>query len=464
MERQGSNWVHRAVLTLLALALLLPGLLPPGDLQEGREPVPLPKWRGWGPSALAEFAQGFDLHWRDQLGWRAWLVSRRAELILALGSSPKPASVTVGPQGWLFWTGQTLRFRSYAQSLSEKSADPVLEQFRATQAQLAKEGIRFLVVYVPDKAFFAPEQLPESWRKPFFSLRFSQHRWVRRMTLPGDPPLVDPGKALKASPGPVFRALDNHWTDHAACLTYLEMQEVLGSWFPSVEPLKEMVRGQVNLGGRQAAVAGLLDMVEPVQEVGIPGDWSPSLEFVRDRFWRSLPVVTVGPDLSKPRALVFQTSQGMALQPFLSKQFSRVVFLRWGLSSSWDWVERENPDVVIFLSHEATSGGMPIELQGLRQWKPLAAEPFEGGYQVAVGPESRVLHGEVVASEPTTMEISWEDRGRIWRAQRALVAGENTFHVTVGDASKVDFTFDQAGEHELRTVFGSPNLARWANR
>lgn len=399
------------------------------------------------------------------MGLRAWLVCRRAALVMALGSSPKPASVTIGPSGWLFWTGQTLRLRDFALNLSATTFDHALQQLLLVEGALRAEGIKFVVVHVPDKAFFHPEELPSDWQKPFLLHPDSKHRWVHRISEEGKLVLVDPWKALKNSSQPVFRALDNHWTDHGAAITYAELQAVLSEWFPSIQPVPKVERKLVEVGGRQAVVAGRPDLTEPVTELHLPHDWSPSLTFVRDRFWRSLPVVTVGPDPSKPRALVFQTSQGMALQPFLSAQFSRVVYLRWGLSTSWDWVERESPDLVIFLSHDAATAGYEFQPQGLRHWKSLTPQKEgEAAYRVRVDGDSRVLHGVVHGSRPTVLVVSWQEGREIHRATRGLKIGQNAFHITVGETSEARFSFDDPGVYEFQSLRGSPDLSGWARR
>lgn len=355
-------------LTLLWLPLGV-SLLTPDEgvsLTEQRRLTQLPEMRADWPAALEHY---YDDHMglRDDLirGW-AWLH------IEGLGVSPSD-SLIVGKQGWFFF-GDDDAVAQYRGIARFERAD--LERWgRALDERrdwLARQGISYLLVLVPNKHRIYAEYMPDSL--PRVSERSQLDDLADYLSAESTVPFLDLRAALEAAArdARIYHKTDTHWNDLGAYAAYRAILQKLGDQmavFDGHEPVAVRPLERTTPGLGLARIVGL-SAVYPEQSFDLIVR-EPRGEISRkrragweDRVRRQLPFALGTRDDRQPRAVMFRDSFANALVPYLSESFSRIVFV-WEHEVNPEIVEAEQPDVVIQEISERFLGRAPVEIKGV---------------------------------------------------------------------------------------------------
>jgi len=355
-----------ASIGILLTALVLPGLgliaglggAPPGAERRALAERPaLPA----SLSSAGDYARRFDAFLNDHFAFRTDLL-RLYNHITTLWLSRRPTEsveVMVGRNGWLYYTGnETLRFLEGRNPFLEAEVRAWDRSIRARARWLAQRGIRYLVVFTPDKGTIYPEYLPEWVRPSRHGSRLDQLMTV--MPGGGEAAIVDLRRTLldakRAFARPVYAATDSHWNALGTHAAYREIVARLGLWFPGTRPapLSSFALTWERLpGGDLARMLGLeRQMFEdtPILTPGVPArarpiDPDPD-EAARWRQAGRQAAVTTREGAGIESAIVFHDSFATALVPLLAEHFGRAVFL-WTYDFDCDAIERERPSVVI---------------------------------------------------------------------------------------------------------------------
>jgi hypothetical protein len=292
-------------------------------------------------------AQLFTKDYGKHFGGRAELIRWHARLMYdGLGISPSD-QVWLGRDGWLY----------YANDYSEedyRSAKPFstaeLERWRQVleerAAWLARRHARFVVVWACDKYVIYPEHLPAGLRRAPGPYRVEQlandlatNSTVTQVAL-REPLLA--GKATDR----LYHRTDTHWNDRGAFIGYREILARLGLQLLAYDPVEVQTPGwdlarMLELADRIPEADRQLRPREPrraqIVEIDRP-----------DPTWNVGRVALEVADPALPRLVMFRDSFGSALVPFLAEHFRRSLFL-WQYDFDPDVIEREQPDVVIWL-------------------------------------------------------------------------------------------------------------------
>ncbi len=342
------------VIFLTALSLPLTGMVlnldRDGPSGENRTLAAWPQLR-WDAASLRALPEQLTRYFEDHFAFRVRLVRWQATLRLrALGVSPS-SSVIKGRAGWLFYAGDGA-MEDYAEA--PPFTDTELEHWRHTLQDISDwldaQGIVYLFVIAPDKHVIYPEYMPDTIRRAAISRidqlvsELSQHSTVRVVDL--RPPLL----AAKSSER-LYHRTDTHWNDRGAFVGYQSIVHALTEEIPALRPASRSAfepRAMASAGLDLAGMLGLTDVLHEEDLVLVPRHPAtarivepehPNRKLVHAR------IVTEAPNRG-PRAVVFMDSFGPGLVPFLSEDFSRVLYL-WQDNMDPQAVQQERPHVVI---------------------------------------------------------------------------------------------------------------------
>jgi alginate O-acetyltransferase complex protein AlgJ len=277
-----------------------------------------------------------------------------------MGISPLP-KVLIGKDDWFFLDKQELRPGTIECYRSMNPFTPrQLEQWRNVLEQrqqwLAARGSHYLFLVVPNKNTIYPEFMPDHIRRIHEKSRMDQ--LLEYLQNHSTVPVLDLRPALKAGKMlyPVYSRTDTHWNDYGAYIAYREIITHISRSFHSFKdavsiPLSRFkIKIENRSGGDLAIMLSLnkevfredmifLEAHPPMRATG--GNLENISRFVKQGYSEC-------PTAPLPNILMVHDSFYKRLEPFLSEQFSRVLFI-------WDWdlnfypgiIEREKPKLVI---------------------------------------------------------------------------------------------------------------------
>ncbi len=351
----------------------------------------------------------FEAWFDDTAGLRDHLLWLRGH-VLGLGFGVSPTGlVDLAPDGWMFYRGAESR-EAFCGALPFD--DAILgrweEALRSRREICRTLGAEHLFVIGPNKETIYPERVPRSWHKlgatPF-------ERWRARFAASETPLFLDLVPALssaRAGDRPregefLYYPLGTHWMPRGDHLAYARIIEALRVRFPALAPplpYDELVRvpktSQVDSWAERAYLEDVFTQpsygIDPPRPASFPeGTYADG----RRR------IVAIGPDKSKPRAILFHDSFGQNVCRLLAPHFSRLDCV-WSSELDLDLVHREHPDVVIELYVERVIGN--IEPNAFKiaadawtndPWRNAGAKVFELRRETAV---QDVLLGPDIAS------------------------------------------------------------------
>lgn len=337
----------RAIVLVFLAALAIPLLAgvagagrqkPAAEVADDAPPHPGPQW-------LDDYDQRFP--------FRAALIHRYALASFAIGVSPSP-TVIKGRDGWLYYADDSaLDDYISATPLSQEELDAWRDSIVHTRDALRAKGIAYVFTIAPDKHVIYPEHMPESIHPLGREYRLQQlTEYLQRTT---DVAVVDLRRALLDAKqrDQVYFRTDTHWNEAGAYAAYRELMRAAESQMPALtaapgQPISTELVEQP--GGDIADMLGVRDDVhETVPRVQPAGGSPIRVDEPADLSAAGFEVprvVTSTTDSKAPRLLMIRDSFGSALIPFLSRHFSRAVYL-WQPNLDMDDVQRERPTLVI---------------------------------------------------------------------------------------------------------------------
>lgn len=250
----------RALLVLLFLG----GLLAPwidlllrtdaarGPGVEGRHAEPWPEWN-WSRFRRSNFLPKVELAFNDHLGLRDVLLRWNSRLCLDLWDHSPSATVLVGREGWLYYTGEDSvpiwrGLRPFAEGELARWQG-VLERRRDRARAL---GARYVLVLGPNKESIYPDFLPAGW-EPLGPSRLDQ--LVQWMGTRSDVELVDLRPVLRAARAEdtpehhLYYEEGTHWHGRGCRAAAREILRRIAASFPAMAKLPESAwRSESSLG------------------------------------------------------------------------------------------------------------------------------------------------------------------------------------------------------------------------
>jgi len=304
-------------------------------------------------SSLGALPHQIETWYDDHFGLRSQLIRLQSLFEIELFGTAPTDLLVVGKQGWFFF-GDPDAIASYRgvsrlDDVQLQRWQRVLEERRDW---LAKRGVDFLVVLVPDKHLAYPEYMPD--RLPRFSEINPIEQLVRHMATHSSVDVLDlrPSLAEARRHERTYHRTDTHWNDVGAYAAYRAILERLsGRLSAGAEPAPVRFERRDGPGLGLASIVGLTSIYrEEMLELHLERPRARVKPEYRvgydERVQRMLPIAHGVDDPSLPRAVMFRDSFANALVPYLSENFRRILYV-WDRDVDPQVVAVEQPDVVI---------------------------------------------------------------------------------------------------------------------
>jgi alginate O-acetyltransferase complex protein AlgJ len=186
---------------------------------------------------IKNFSKAADAYVNDRFGLRQQLVQMNSRLRYRLGVSSNK-DVVIGRGGWLFYTDHKLMEQhTGANVFTPAELENWVARMEAARDWLARRGVSFYVMIVPDKNSVYPENLPQYPRRPGTVTRFDQlAERLGRSSLD----FIDPRAALvraKAAGAEIYIPGDTHWTERGAFIAYDLLMDRVRVRYHGIQPL-----------------------------------------------------------------------------------------------------------------------------------------------------------------------------------------------------------------------------------
>jgi len=290
-----------------------------------------------------DFAHAFTAYFDDHFGFRGTLITAQALLkVKLLGVSTSP-DIVIGKAGWFYYTGEK-SMENYRGVLPFASGEleAWVRYFNGYNAWLARRGILFLVVIVPDKQTVYPEFLPGSIRKVTARTRLDD--FTAAMKTESNVFVFDLRSALQAAKrrhAEVYYCTDTHWSAAGVYAAYREILPRIERKYPAVRPFPyiEPLRNGDYRAGDLARMLGL-------GRVWKERPQQPASSLV----YTEMPEGDLhvrGPGPAGSRLATFGDSFLLPLADYLALHFEETVASRFaGLKPAL--IEQFHPDIVLF--------------------------------------------------------------------------------------------------------------------
>ncbi len=305
----------------------------------------------WDAASLRALPEQLTRYFEDHFAFRVRLVRWQAIVRLqAMGVSPS-ASVIKGRDGWLFYADDgAMEDYGEAPPFTADELELWRQTLQDTSDWLGAQGIAYVFVIAPDKHVIYQEYMPDTIRRAAIS-RIDQ--LVSHLRQHSDVRVVDLRPALLAAKARerLYHRTDTHWNDRGAFVGYQGIIDALTEDFPGLRsPSRSAFEPRVvqSEGLDLARMLGLTEVLREEDLVLVPRRPATARILEPQHPNRRLTharIVTEAPN-DGPRAVVFMDSFGPGLVPFLSEDFSRVVYL-WQDNMDPQVVQQERPQAVI---------------------------------------------------------------------------------------------------------------------
>jgi len=311
------------------------------------------------PESLLLFPADCDAFFNDHFGLRTTLIHWLDHIEVLWLKSSSSDTVIVGKKGWFFLTESPVT--KGCQPSHPFTAGQLRRWQQVLEARrdwLARRGIRYLVVFVPEKQTIYPEDLPRRYR-PLQTRGTRLDQLMTYLHAHTDVPFLDLREPLRqAKPQErLYHYTDAHWNDRGAYVGYRRIVETLASWFTGMEPWPRSAfydEVQREPGGDCVRMLALdHEITEEILKLTPKPEYPRLTHGTHEGF--APPVSGMAPPFAMyqdnsrlPRAVMFCDSFTAAMYPFLAQHFQRIAFIG-QCFPTFDpaLVEREQPDIVI---------------------------------------------------------------------------------------------------------------------
>jgi hypothetical protein len=314
---------------------------------ENRVLAEQPNWC-WEYGAACEYPAAFEKFFNDAFGFRKALTSwHHLAAMRCFGLSPSD-TVAVGKDGWLFLECSIADHRG-DRHFTEQDLELRTRVLQERHDWLAAQGIRYLVVLVPNKPTVYPDKVAghvvrrfETDNVRLLEEHATRHSSVQILNLTDC--LAEASRTHETYP-----ANDCHWNDYGAYVGYRAMIDRLAGWYPGLTPtaFEDLTPTEIPHGGDLGNMIGLLEELAVPRTLLRPT--KPRFKLV-ERIHEPYPYyseITTVDDPSLPTAVVFHDSFMTNQREFLSENFRLTKYLRIETGFDPQVIREYRPHVVI---------------------------------------------------------------------------------------------------------------------
>jgi len=260
----------------------------------------------------------------------------------------------VGKDSWLFYTGdESVGDYQNLISLPTGKLSNLQKSLDRLNEKLAEKGITLIVVASPNKDTIYPQYMPDEILVLNEASRLDQ--FIEYMKENGETTVIDLRSALQNASlsQDVYYKTDTHWNNLGAYYGYVEIMNVLSEKSPNFKPHPLSDFEYKSAGYSERDLPGIMGLPNYEEE-----NWILAPKFKVDRNVTSevLPDgvhyvrTVVNKEDNLPTLLVYGDSFYGGISQFIEPHFSRVKAIPYSAQAeawSLDWIQQENPDIVI---------------------------------------------------------------------------------------------------------------------
>lgn len=413
--------------------------------------------------SLLKFPRQFEEYFNDHLGGRDAFISLHNTFNFRVLKKSPITSATVGEQEWLFFNadGELLDFMGLMQKdfSTLEGYRHVLEDRRDW---LAKFGVRYLFLPVPNKMMVYEEFLPLRVRQEKGVTVYDQVMDHMRKYSDFTDYLDLKAILLKAKEErPIYFRTDSHWNLDGSLVADRFIIQHLQRWFPQLQTLElsDLLRSELFYRGDLAILmhvqgaigekVSVLEMKEPCRnkkDQKLLGFVNKNMQLAGDA--RFLP--EINGCAGKPlKALVIHDSFGLFLRPYLSEQFGQVVYMNYSnFTGMKEWIVQERPDVVI---DQRVARNLPLALaQDQEIEMELAQEEFARTEDACLHLDGGRAQSEIIDrhdlqvtkdGEGLALNASGADPYLVYSSNKCAGKGEAVVHMALTSPQETEMQF-----------------------
>lgn len=297
---------------------------------------------------LGKYMQLLQDYFNDNYTLKSRLISFNSFIDYNIFKLSPKDSVIIGKDNWLFYTAEDGVNMSdyYGKNLfSEGELEDISVKMKDINKQLEKKDIEFIVMMAPNKHTIYEEYLPERVAKlkgnktradqysPLLNTMEFKYIDLRDKLF----------KAKESSNELLYYPLDSHWNDLAGKIAYKELVENLEEKPKNTSILPEVKIGERNRTGDLGNLIGLSYMLKDTNIYADNQNTYTSSEIKNKNIDQT---TTVNPKGDKRKVLVFKDSFIGAIIPFLSSDFSEVIYSASPIVD-FELISQHKPDIVV---------------------------------------------------------------------------------------------------------------------
>lgn len=236
--------------------------------------------------------------------------------------------------------------------LTSEELELIQNNLDVFEAELAKIGVKFYVIMPPNKNTIYPEYLSPEIPVIGEKSRLSQLIEFQREN--GSVKVIDIRDRLNEikQEETIYYETDTHWNPRGAYEGYRAIIEVIQKDFPDLIPVKLedcVITESQKTQGDLSQMSGWLEAYSVFDAITPPSNPDSTVRKEKINDVQYAFFENNSPKL--PKAIIFRDSFFTAMQPFLAQNFSELIDV-WAYKVDFGLIEKERPDVVIFLMTE----------------------------------------------------------------------------------------------------------------
>lgn len=310
-----------------------------------------------GIDSLKRYPSDLKNYFNDHFGFRNAFIKMNFYIRYKIMRESPTNRVVLGKNDWLFYTNDRAMddYRGITR-FDDGKLEEIAKIYQDKKDYLAKKGIRYLLVLVPNKETIYGEWMPDSMYK--IRTRSGMDEITEYLEKNTSVDFLDLRDVLLENKGKeqLFLKTSSNWNDYGAFLGYQEIMKIVSEWFPEARPDSlsgfRVVRREVPGDDLARMMGGAHHFREqdiflvPAEarkarkiytDTGAPITYKTYFAMIQDR-----------DDL--PRALVFRDCFFDKIIPFLSEKFeySKYYYQSWNPDTPMDkMIGKIRPDIVI---------------------------------------------------------------------------------------------------------------------
>jgi alginate O-acetyltransferase complex protein AlgJ len=325
---------------------------------ENRELAKFPSFK-FESKVLQGYLKGYTNYFNDHFGLRSTFWRLNFLIRYNLFRESPSSKVILGKKDWLFYAGDgSIEDYRAITHFDDNALRTLANSYEIKRKWLSSQGIRYLLVLVPNKGTIYGEWMPNYLYK--VRDRSGLDEYIDYLKKNTKLDVIDLRIILKEykSRERIYYKTGTHWNDYGAFLAYQEIMKPISQWFPKAQAdsLTEFsIKKKEVKGSDLAAMIGGVDFLKEQTILLEPKkprkakivDFKPPLAY---KYTYKKPYATEKKDTGLPRILVFHDSFFTNLALFLSEQCQYTGYT-W---QSWkkdmpikEMIKINRPDIVI---------------------------------------------------------------------------------------------------------------------